>query len=95
MKKKQFRVHIDKERCKGCLLCVSVCLKKILKLSKGLNSRGEHYSEIVDQDACVGCQYCAQICPDAAIEIDKVVPAEVQPEGQPEPAVAAASKEDG
>jgi 2-oxoglutarate ferredoxin oxidoreductase subunit delta len=65
-----FKLFIDRERCKGCMLCVSSCAKQILKMSRKLNSRGFHYPELEDQDKCIGCKMCAEICPDAAIEIE-------------------------
>ena len=67
----KFKLFIDRERCKGCMLCISSCAKKILKMSRKLNSRGFHYPEVDDPDKCVGCKMCAEICPDAAIEIER------------------------
>ena len=64
------RVSIDKERCKGCELCVEICRKAVLKMSKLLNSKGYHYVEVVAPDECNGCRECSQICPDTAVEID-------------------------
>lgn len=63
-------MFIDKERCKGCMLCISACPKNILDMSRKLNSRGFHYPEVSDIKSCIGCKNCAEICPDAAIEID-------------------------
>ncbi len=66
----KFKLFIDRERCKGCMLCISSCAKELLKMSRKLNSRGFHYPEIAEADKCVGCKMCAEICPDAAIEIE-------------------------
>ena len=60
------------DRCKGCVLCVSVCPKAALEMAGGLNSRGYHYAVIPDQERCIGCLLCAVICPDAAIEIERL-----------------------
>ena len=68
--KRKCIVRIDKERCKGCNLCITVCARGILKPSKDLNSKGFHYAVIQSADNCTGCKFCAEICPDAAIEID-------------------------
>lgn len=66
------KVIFDIEKCKGCMLCVSVCPKKIIRMSKDkLNSRGYYYSEIIDMGKCIGCSFCAQICPDCVITIQK------------------------
>jgi 2-oxoglutarate ferredoxin oxidoreductase subunit delta len=69
MSRKRYRLIIDRERCKGCELCVAVCPKKVLALDAGMNSRGQHYACAAAPAECVGCLQCADICPDAAIEI--------------------------
>jgi 2-oxoglutarate ferredoxin oxidoreductase subunit delta len=69
MKRKNI-VRIDKERCKGCNLCITVCSRGIVKPSKNLNLKGFHYAVIQSENNCTGCKFCAEICPDAAIEID-------------------------
>lgn len=61
---------IDKERCKGCELCISVCPKKILGLSEKVNTQGYHFVEQKGTD-CIGCALCARICPDVVIEVYK------------------------
>lgn len=66
---RKFRLLIDIERCKGCLLCISVCPRAVIKLTNKLNSKGQHYVEVIRPAACIGCIQCAVICPDAAIEI--------------------------
>ena len=68
MKRKNI-VRIDKERCKGCNLCIVFCARSIIKTSKDLNSKGLHYAIIQSENNCTGCKFCAEICPDAAIEI--------------------------
>lgn len=62
------RVVIDKEKCKGCFLCVDVCPKKILKKGTNYNSKG-NYTVYVDDpnNECLGCALCAKRCPDMAI----------------------------
>ena len=62
---------IDRERCKGCKLCVGSCPKKILRLSDKTNSQGIYYSECFDEDECIACSFCATMCPEVAIEIIK------------------------
>jgi len=62
---------IAQEICKGCGLCADVCPKKILALSKEINSKGYHPISITDQEKCIGCAFCARMCPDAVIKVEK------------------------
>ncbi len=63
------KVVIDKERCKGCELCVTACPKNILAMSEDLNEKGYFYAKVIDQPACILCHFCAISCPDTAIEV--------------------------
>ncbi len=63
------KVTIEKNRCKGCELCVYFCPKQVLAMSKEINDKGYFFSQVVNQDACIACRFCALICPDVAIEI--------------------------
>jgi len=67
--KKHFRVSIDRERCKGCELCIPVCPRHLLIMTTALNRKGYHVSEAAHAEECLGCLKCAQMCPEAAIEI--------------------------
>lgn len=63
------QVIFDRERCKGCELCVTVCPRKILTLSPDLNSLGFHPAMITDASRCTGCCFCALMCPDVVITV--------------------------
>ncbi|TVM16650.1 (Fe-S)-binding protein [Oceanidesulfovibrio indonesiensis] len=78
------RVTILDERCKGCMLCTTVCPKDVLAQSDRINQQGYKVVEVVDEESCTGCTACAMICPDYAIRIMKVV----------KPKAKAESKED-
>ena len=65
------KVTIARETCKGCALCADVCPRKILALSREINTRGYHPIEITDQEKCIGCAFCARMCPDAVITVEK------------------------
>ncbi len=67
--KKRFKLEFNRDKCKGCEICVSFCPKKLLALDKEVNSKGYHPACITDQDACIGCQSCALMCPDCCISI--------------------------
>ena len=64
------KVEINEERSKSCGLCVSVCPKKIIDISRAkMNDKGYRPAEIIDMEKCIGCAFCATICPDCAITI--------------------------
>ena len=67
--KRSFKVTFNRDKCKGCELCVSFCPRKILALDDTVNSKGYRPACITDQSACIGCQSCAQMCPDLCITI--------------------------
>ena len=62
------KIIIDIERCKGCELCVVVCPKNCVSISKRSNKKGYFPAQASNAD-CTGCAMCAIICPDAAIEV--------------------------
>jgi len=63
------KIVIDKERCKGCQLCISVCPKKLILLADDFNERGTHFVVFDGSEECTGCTMCGRICPDMAIEV--------------------------
>lgn len=65
------KFKIDKERCKGCGLCVHVCPKHLLKLADEVTAKGYHICTMADVGSCVACASCAIMCPDSCIEIWK------------------------
>ena len=68
------RITVDVERCKGCILCIDVCPKKILETDKGtVNQKGYNPVFCTDMDACTACAMCGIICPDSAIEVERDV----------------------
>ena len=66
-------IHLtfQRDRCKGCGLCVQLCPKHILALVNGTNIKGYRPAICTDEAACVGCASCAKICPDSIITIEK------------------------
>ncbi len=66
------KVTFDTDRCKGCGLCVTVCPKKIIVLSKDkINRKGHSPAEMTDQEKCIACAFCATMCPDCVITVEK------------------------
>ena len=62
---------IDKNRCKGCGLCVSVCPKNVLELSDEVNTMGYFPVYRARPEDCIYCTTCCIMCPDVAITITK------------------------
>lgn len=65
-------IVVDRERCKGCNLCVVACPLHILALTeKQVNKKGYHYAGQVQKDLCNGCSSCGVVCPDGCITVYK------------------------
>lgn len=62
------KIKIDKERCKGCYLCVVNCPKGLIKISSTINKRGVKPVEFRG-GKCAGCALCAVVCPDCGIVV--------------------------
>ena len=65
------KITINKDKCKGCLLCISFCPKGKIKVGKELNKLGVNFVYFEDDGACIGCNQCAVVCPDCCIEVYK------------------------
>ena len=78
------KIKVDKNRCKGCYLCVVNCPNGLIKISGELNIKGvkpayfsgskkpaRPKSASVGSDGCAGCGMCALICPDGGIIVYK------------------------
>jgi len=66
-----YQHHIDSDRCKGCGLCVAVCPKSVLEISKELNKKGYYPAVQARPQDCIFCSTCCIMCPDVAITITK------------------------
>jgi 2-oxoglutarate ferredoxin oxidoreductase subunit delta len=73
-KTKKGRIRINRERCKGCLLCREVCPTGSIEVDKTLNKTG-YFAARFQQNpeegkkGCIGCAQCATVCPEIAIEV--------------------------
>ncbi|HON18698.1 MAG TPA: 4Fe-4S binding protein [Salinivirgaceae bacterium] len=65
-------VVVDKERCKGCNLCVVACPTNTLALAKEVNGKGYNFAYMANPEACIGCANCGMVCPDSVLTIYKV-----------------------
>jgi 2-oxoglutarate ferredoxin oxidoreductase subunit delta len=73
-KKKRGKIIVDKERCKGCQICISACPQNVIRTSTKLNQKGYYPAECIEPDEtgnpqCTGCTMCAIVCPEVAIEV--------------------------
>jgi len=64
------KVKIDKDRCKGCYLCVVNCPNGLIKVSGEMNIKGVKAAYFAG-GKCTGCTMCAVICPDCGIKVFK------------------------
>ena len=65
--------HIDKDRCKGCGLCVIVCPKNVLEMSSEVSAKGYFPAYQARPEDCIYCALCCTMCPDVAITITEDV----------------------
>lgn len=65
-------IQVDRERCKGCNLCVVACPLNVLVLAeREVNKKGYRFARQVVSDTCIGCASCAIVCPDGCITVYK------------------------
>lgn len=73
-KAKKGKITIDRERCKGCYICIDTCPNEMIEVDENQNKKGysparfkENVSE--GEKGCVACKQCATVCPEVAIEV--------------------------
>jgi 2-oxoglutarate ferredoxin oxidoreductase subunit delta len=79
------KVEIDRERCKGCLLCVRACPIKVLEADTEPNASGYYPAKpltpngepAANAQACIACGNCYEVCPDVCIRVFELEGAEV------------------
>lgn len=62
-------IVIDKEKCKGCELCIDVCPTHVIDMAQEVNRKGYRFAYPKNHDECTGCENCAIICPDGVITV--------------------------
>lgn len=72
MAKVKGSIVVDKEKCKGCGLCVVACPQDVIALAKEVNGKGYNFAYMANPDACIGCANCAEVCPDSIITVYRV-----------------------
>jgi Pyruvate/2-oxoacid:ferredoxin oxidoreductase delta subunit len=70
-KEKEFSLFLNKNRCGGCQMCISLCPTGILELSDELNMRIAYIPQVKEGKAkyCTGCRRCEYGCPDWCIYV--------------------------
>ena len=66
------KILIDRERCKGCRLCMDVCPNELIEVDKTLNKKGYSPARVTEkhkEKGGNGCAQCALVCPEVAIEV--------------------------
>jgi len=61
--------YIDETLCKGCGLCVDVCVAGIMQMSRRRNRKGYRLPAVSDPEKCRRCRMCELCCPDMAIYV--------------------------
>ena len=52
------KITVNKDRCKGCGLCINACTKKCIDFSTEINKIGYHYAVLKNEKDCIGCGFC-------------------------------------
>jgi len=65
------KVYIDKELCKSCRICMSICPRGVFEIPNHVNKKGYNYVAAVHEENCIGCRQCENGCPDFVIHIEK------------------------
>lgn len=55
-------LELDREKCIGCGMCITVCPHTVLAMNDG-------HAQIENRDACMECGACAQNCPTDAVTV--------------------------
>ena len=69
---KKFIIHLNREICKGCGICIDVCPVKLYKRGDEISPKGYVLTDIAFPEKCIGCKNCELLCPDQVIFIEEV-----------------------
>lgn len=63
------RITIDKDLCKGCLICAEICPKDCLVMVDAPDKWEGSMAEVTNIETCTACMLCEIECPDFAIRV--------------------------
>jgi 2-oxoglutarate ferredoxin oxidoreductase subunit delta len=64
-------VWINRDNCKACDVCVSVCPAGVLAMRYDINSTLGAMVAVEHPESCIGCSECELSCPDFAIYVEE------------------------
>ncbi|PKL75555.1 MAG: hypothetical protein CVV27_14765 [Candidatus Melainabacteria bacterium HGW-Melainabacteria-1] len=62
-------VELDRERCRGCLLCLDICPNELFVRDERPNASGALPALMRTPEYCLNCMRCVSICPDQAFDV--------------------------
>ncbi len=65
----QAHVTLDRERCRGCLLCLDICPNDLFVRDHQPNQAGALPAAMRYEEYCINCMRCVTICPDQAFNV--------------------------
>jgi 2-oxoglutarate ferredoxin oxidoreductase subunit delta len=69
---KRGKILIEREKCKGCALCVEACPLEVIGIEGSSNSWGYYPAFPKAPERCTACGSCYTICPDTAITVYEI-----------------------
>jgi len=71
-KKRKFKIIIDEDFCKGCNICVEICVPEVFTISEKINTKGYYVPIPTFIEKCNGCQLCDLSCPELAVILEEI-----------------------
>jgi 2-oxoglutarate ferredoxin oxidoreductase subunit delta len=69
---KRGKILIEREKCKGCALCVEACPFEVIEIEGSSNSWGYYPAHTKSPERCTACGSCFTVCPDTAITVFEI-----------------------
>ena len=67
-----YKLWVEENYCKGCLICIDICPTEALAPAHEINTKGYVLPVEEDMTRCKGCKLCELMCPDFAIAIEEI-----------------------